>query len=121
MTGSVVGTGNRAPGFSVDSHGNLVWEFGDLFGQSLGQVSASRWHHVALTYSTSGSEVSVVVYLDGSEVSTAIATPNLTWNPQVVFGNYLGSASTSFIGSMDEISIFNQALSAQQIEQVYGA
>jgi phospholipase C len=121
MTGSLVGTGNRAPGFSIDSNGNLVWEFGDLFGQSLGQVSANRWHHVALTYSTSGSEVSVVVYLDGSEVSTAIATPNLTWNPQVAFGNYLGTASTSFSGSMDEIAIFNQALSAQQIEQVYGA
>jgi len=120
MTGSIVGAGNRAPGLSVDSNGNLVWEFGDLFGQSLGLVSANRWHHVALTYSTSGSEVSVVVYLDGSEVSTAIATPNLTWNPQVVFGSYLGSASNSFIGSMDEITILNQALNAQQIEQVYG-
>lgn len=119
MTGSIAGTGNRAPGFSVDSNNNLVWEFGDLFGQSLGQVSANRWHHVAMTYSTSASEVAIVVYLDGSEVSTAIATPNLTWNPQVVFGSYLGAASNSFIGSMDEIAIFNQALSAQQIEQVY--
>jgi phospholipase C len=121
MTGSVAAGGNRAPGLSIDSGGNLVWEFGDLSSQSLGQVSATHWHHVALTYSTSGSEVMIALYLDGSPVSSAIATSNVAWYPQVIFGGYLASAAASFVGSMDEIAIFNQALSGQQIQQVYSA
>ena len=119
MTGSLAGGASRAPGLSIDSGGNLVWEFGSLSGQSVGQISSNVWHHLALTYSTSGSEVTVVVYLDGNQVSSAVAVPNLAWYPQVAFGSYLGSAAPSFIGSMDEIAIFNQVLSAQQVQQVY--
>jgi len=61
MTGSITGSGNRAPGLSIDPSGNLGWEFGDLFAQSLGQASSNQWHHVALTYAQSGSEVAVNV------------------------------------------------------------
>lgn len=121
MTGSITAGGNRGPGLSIDTNSNLLWEFGNLYAQSLGQVSSNQWHHVALTYSTSGSEVTVVLYLDGNEISTAITTANLAWYPQVVFGSYLGATEPSFVGSMDEISIFNQALSSQQIQQVYEA
>ena len=121
MTGSVVGGTNRALGLSVDSGGNLDWEFGNLSSQSLGQVSPNHWHFVAMTYQTSGTEVTVNIYLDGNQVATAIANANQTWNPQVIFGSYLGSPVSSFIGSMDEIAIFNQALSSQQIQQVYTA
>jgi len=119
MTGSLAGSGSRAPGLSIDSTGNLDWEFGDLFAQSVGQVSPNQWHFVALTYSTGGSEVMVNVYLDENQVATAIAIPNLAWYPQVVFGSYLGASETSFVGSMDEIAIFNQALTGQQVQQVY--
>ncbi|MGC2449246.1 MAG: Ig-like domain-containing protein [Candidatus Sulfotelmatobacter sp.] len=121
LTGSIAGSAYRAPGFSMDSLGNLVWEFGDLYGQSIGKINPNQWHHAALTYAASGSDVAVNVYLDGDPVANAITIPNQSWYPQVSFGSYLGASASSFVGEMDEIAIFNQTLTQQQIQQVYGA
>ena len=120
LTGSYDGT-NRTPGLSVDSNSNLNWEFGNLSAQGVGPVSLNQWSHVALTYSTSNSEVSINVYLNGSLAASAIASPLSAWYPQVAFGAYLGGQQPSFAGSMDEVAIFNQALSSQQVQQVYNA
>ena len=120
LTGSYDGT-NRTPGLSVDSGGNLYWEFGNLSAQGAGQVIFNQWSHVALTYSISNSQVTVQVYLNGNLVSSAIATPLSTWYPQVAFGAYLGAQEASFAGSMDEVAIFNQALSAPQVQQIFNA
>jgi uncharacterized protein YjdB len=122
LTGGYAGGANRAPGFSIDSGGNLNWEFANLSAQPVGQVSSNQWNHAALTYSTSNSETALSVYLNGTLVADADTDANTSWNPQVAFGAYLGGAQQpSFAGSMDEIAIFNQALSAQQIEQIYNA
>jgi trimeric autotransporter adhesin len=120
LTGSYDGT-NRTPGLAIDSNGNLSWEFGDLSAQVLGQVSFNQWSHVALTYSSSDSGVTVSVYLNGNLAASAIASQNSSWYPQVAFGAYLGAQKPSFAGLMDEIAIFNQALNAQQIQQSYSA
>ena len=120
LTGSYNG-GNRSPGLSIDSNSSLNWEFGNLFAQSLGQVNPNQWYHAALTYTTSGSEVMVNLYLNGNLAVSAIAHPNSSWSQQVAFGAYLGAQQSSFAGSMDEIAIFNQTLSEQQVQQVYNA
>jgi uncharacterized protein YjdB len=121
ITGSYAGGQNRAPGFSVDSNGNLNWEFGNLSAQSLGQVSPSQWYHVAMTYSTTDSGVNVNVYLNGTLVASSIANANTSWNPQLAIGAYLGAQAPSFTGSVDEFAIFNQVLTTQQIGQIYNA
>ncbi len=120
MTGSFDGT-NRTPGLAVDANGNLTWEFGDLSAQPIGQVAFNQWSHVALTYSTSNSEVTVNVYLNGNLAASAVASRNSSWYPQLALGAYLGASKPPFAGLMDEVEIFNQALSAQQIQQVYSA
>jgi len=121
LTGSYVGPQNRAPGFLIDSAANLNWEFGNLYAQSLGQVSSNQWNHVALTYTTSNAQTTVNVYLNGALAAEAVADANTSWNPQVAFGAYLGAQQPSFTGSIDEIAIFNQALTSSQIQQVYNA
>ena len=121
LTGSYVGPQNRGPGFSIDSSGNLNWEFANLYAQSLGQVGLNQWNHVALTYSTSNAQTTVNVYLNGTLVANAITDANTSWNSQVAFGAYLGAQQPSFTGSIDEIAIFNQALTSSQILQVYNA
>src|SRR5208283_4480253 len=121
LTGGYAGGQNRAPGFLIDSSGNLNWEFGNLYAQPLGQVSPNRWYLAALTYSTNNSETAVNVYLNGVLVDSAIADANTSWNPQVAFGGYLGAPQPPFSGAIDEIAIFNQPLSSQQIQQIYGA
>jgi trimeric autotransporter adhesin len=120
LTGSFGGT-NRTPGLFVDASGNVTWEFGNLSAQALGQVSFNQWSQAALTYSTSNSQVAVNVYLNGTLAATASSSQNSSWYPQLAFGAYLGAQKPSFAGSMDEVAIFNQALNAQQIQQVYDA
>jgi len=120
LTGSYDGS-NRTPGLAVDANGNLSWEFGNLSAQPLGQIAFNQWSHVAMTYSSSNSEVAVKVYLNGNLVASAIASQNSSWYPQFVIGAYLGAQKPSFSGFMDEVAIFNQALSAQQIQQAYSA
>lgn len=121
LTGSSAGGRNQGPGFQVDSGGNLDWEFGNLPFQSVGQVNPNQWYHVALTYATSNSEINISVYLNGGLVAEDVADANVSWNPQVAFGAYLGGQQPSFVGSMDEIAVFNKALTAAQIRQIYGA
>lgn len=121
LTGGYAGGQNRAPGFLIDSSGNLNWEFGNLDAQPLGQVSPNRWYLAALAYSTNNSETTVNVYLNGVLVDSAIADANTSWNPQVAFGAYLGAQQPPFAGAMDEIAIFDQPLNSQQIGQIYGA
>ncbi|MGO9124569.1 MAG: Ig-like domain-containing protein [Terriglobales bacterium] len=119
ITGSYPGGQNRAPGFSIDSGGNLDWEFGNLSAQSVGLISPNQWYQAALTYSTSNSAVNISVYLNGTLVAGAIASANTGWNPQLAIGAYLGAQRSSFVGSVDEFTIFNQALTSQQIQQIY--
>jgi Domain of unknown function (DUF1929)/Concanavalin A-like lectin/glucanases superfamily/Bacterial Ig-like domain (group 2)/Glyoxal oxidase N-terminus len=121
LTGSSAGAQNQGPGFLVDSEGNLDWEFGNLPFQPVGQVNSNQWYHVALTYATSNSETNVSVYLNGVLVAEGGADANVAWNPQVEFGAYLGGQQPSFVGSMDEIAVFNKALTAQQVRQIYSA
>jgi phospholipase C len=121
MTGSLLPNGNHGPGVAIDPNGNLLWELGNLTAQSLGQVSSNTWHHFALTYFTSGTAVDVILYLDGTQVTTAATIPNTAWSPQVLFGGYLGAVEPSFAGSMDEIEIFNKSLTPQQVQQAYHA
>jgi hypothetical protein len=119
LTGGYAGGQNRAPGFLIDSLGNLNWEFGNLYAQSVSQVNPNQWYQAALTYSTINSETAVNVYLNGVLVADAVADANTSWNPQVLFGAYMGAQEPSFVGSMDEITIFNQALTAAQIQTIY--
>ena len=121
MTGSYDGAQDRAPGLSIDTRGNLNWEFANVYAQAVGQVTPNQWNHVALTYATSNSETSVNIYLNGVQVADAVTDANTYWTPQITFGAYLGAQEPSFVGSMDEIAIFNQALSTQQIQQIYNA
>ncbi|HXX02534.1 MAG TPA: Ig-like domain-containing protein, partial [Candidatus Acidoferrales bacterium] len=121
LTGGYAGGQNRAPGLLIDSSNNLNWEYGNLSSQSIGQVNLNQWNHAALTYSTSNSQTSVSVYLNGILVDAAVTDANTAWNPQVAFGAYVGAQQTSFTGSMDEIAVFNQALTPLQIQQIYNA
>lgn len=120
LTGSYDGT-NRTPGLSIDPSGDLNWEFGNLSGQFVAQVNLNQWYHVALTYSAPAPDVTISVYLNGNLVTSGIASANSSWYQQVAFGAYLGAQAPSFAGSIDEIAIFNQALSASQVEQLYNA
>ena len=87
---------------------------------STGLVNDCDWHHVAFTYNSSGMNI----YIDGSSISTSVdVTPLTTATDNFLIGarRISGTLSKYFNGSIDEVAIFNKALSASKIQQIYDA
>jgi hypothetical protein len=86
------------------------------------------WHHVAGTYDGAN----VRLYLDGTEIGVGTPTNiaigyGLSTDNDLVIGNYLDNGTCnadppfSFIGEIDEVELFNHALSAADIGAIYNA
>lgn len=97
-----------------------------------------KWHHVAVTYKKSGSCYIPIIYIDGKAVSPSspntqftrslgdlgslTTASNAMFIGRTVWGAadfaYMGS-NPDFTGSMDEIRLYNRALSASEIYSLY--
>lgn len=82
--------------------------------QSTGTISTGSWTHVAVTFNAG----SVNFYINGSSAGTATAASSNPTNTEAVTigraynGNY-------FNGKIDEVVVFNSALSASDITLIY--
>lgn len=82
-------------------------------------LNSNTWYHVAMVYD--GSEV--IGYVNGAADGflTVTGAVHTSSNP-VRLGSYSPSASFGFFpGSLDEISVYDRALSALEIQQIYDA
>ncbi|MEI6142279.1 MAG: FG-GAP-like repeat-containing protein, partial [Mariniphaga sp.] len=104
-------------GFSlvVKPDGSLNVEYGNCggFGSAAGKIAFGKWQHVAYTVSSTGSKL----YINGIEVASegsisvgAGATDLLLGD----YGNVLGWYP--YKGNLDELRIWNTALSATQLQ-----
>ena len=87
---------------------------------STATVNNGNWHHIAFTYSSSGMNI----YIDGSGISNSVnVTPLATATDNFLIGarSISGTLSKYFNGSIDEVAIFNTALSDSKIQQIYDA
>jgi hypothetical protein len=104
----LVGSGN-APG--------KVYFFGyakDLPGQTT--LAPDTWHHLAVTYDGT----TVTHYLNGQpDGSAALALDTALSADGLLIGNYPGSPK--WLGSIDEVMIFNRALDATEIAAIHDA
>ncbi len=126
------------PNFNANAGGFLVdpnaGEFGGTFGVSIGtpesrnsvffaRPSAGAWHHYALVINTSAPSASEITpYVDGQLVSYQKESSEIG---QGSFANstlYLFSRAGSSLfgsGALDELAIYNQALSAPTVFSQY--
>lgn len=76
-------------------------------------IADNKWHHLAATLSSAGMKL----YVDGSLVAS-----NTTITSAQNFSGYwrIGSfQNTTLIGDYDDVLIYNRALSASEIQQLY--
>ena len=110
----MVWTGNINAWFS-DSKAAFSYTMAD----SLTPFSAGSWHH--LCFSFSGGSGSGQFYWDGSPKSTTqgtfLAGPNNTANLPYYIGSSVGS--NYFNGSLDDVRIYNRALSAGEVNKLW--
>jgi hypothetical protein len=79
-----------------------------------GAITASTWHHVVATYDGANG----ALYLDGHRVGTTGMTGPLLVNGQLYIGHRpaIGmSAAETFSGSIDEVAVYDHALSAATV------
>jgi len=101
---------------------------GDTNGQSAyGAVTAdTNWHHYVITLnnkSGTGTTATVVIYEDGSAVSTSVSslgasTANLTVDS---IGSPSGGGTNGFDGLLYQIAIYDKILNASAVSAIYNS
>ena len=118
------GSGN---GYLLDTYPGRYMRLivdGESYSKNVG-YSFSEWHHMAVTFLNNGSNASYVFYFDGEQVLVGTdLTPHSA--PTNTMTLYLGkehstSPALGFHGVMDDIMIYNLALTEGQIEEIYDA
>lgn len=85
-----------------------------------GAYTDGQWHLVALTRSGS----TITLYVDGSAVGSTSYSPAIDLNSNLSYiGAGLIGGTTEFFwdGLIDEVEIFNRALSPQEIQDLFNA
>jgi hypothetical protein len=82
-------------------------------------LTTNQWYHIAVT---SVGTNTITLYLDG----TNVASGSLAFNTPAGTTNFIAevtapSATRQTIGRIDELSIYNRALSSNEIEAIYSA
>lgn len=119
-----MGTGGGGYGFWIQqSDGQLTLGKSQVnqINVSGAQVSDTNWHHVAVTklgttvvFYVDGVPYPAPFYDSGGYTFTAPGYIGAWRNPSLQVDN-------SFYGAIDELAVFNRALSAAEIQDIYGA
>jgi len=95
--------------FGVDTYGDL--------GTSNAKLNDSRWHHIAVTYSTSAG--TMVAYVDGQAASSQSFKANDPITAVRIGGPRNRTQWRRYTGKLDEVAVWNHALSAADVKNVY--
>jgi len=121
ITINTSGGGNRAL-FLIRSASMGIYDGGTWYIGNI-DVDDGNWHHVVLSYVRSTKHA--IIYVDGN-VSLNSTTNNMitvATDDRISIGQEWDSSSTSdhFNGQIPVAKIYNQALSAQEVQQNYNA
>lgn len=101
-----------ATNLRVDGYASTVRDF------TTTSTSDGAWHHVAVVYDGG----TVQVYLDGVSLSAqSLVLATTLDSTGFAVGADLGAGSSYFAGSLDEVAIYSQALSAAIVQDHYNA
>jgi hypothetical protein len=128
--------GNLPRGYTLFLfNGRLAFQLADAVGTGItnyisnASVNDGNWHHVAVTVQRTGGSPSLILYVDGMPAPggtfTNPRTGNLTNTAQLWIGRRIpvpgAQAARYFIGDIDEVELFNRALSQQEIQAIFQA
>lgn len=74
-----------------------------------------NWHHLVCSYD--GTNVSI--YLDGSFVTSGASTYTTATENNLKMGSHNGASTSFYKGLLDDFRIYNRALSANEVKQLY--
>lgn len=84
-----------------------------------------QWHHIAVTVVRGGPNRAITWYVDGAAIGTSTPTRvgSLVNDSPLRIGTRTADPPLSgwFMGSLDELEIYNRALTAGEVQAIYGA
>ena len=110
--GGYLGTDNNGKYLGIANNSNFNGGVGDS-AQAVDTTEA--WHMLSEVVTPS----TLTLYYDGSLIYTTTAVTAAARNAAIGFGYGLTDGGPGWNGKMDEAYVFNQALSASQIQQLY--
>ena len=120
-------------GFFIDTSGGKLqvmlsheWPENSIMVHTVEKTAPDQWQHVYVTYDGSSKASGVTVYVDGRVVETAVISDTLvsditTAAPLLIGRRYLGPKGSPFHGLIDDVRLFNRALSAEEVAALAGA
>ncbi len=110
------GTGGYA--FGLFDDGRLYLSKADIDATILGTgITDTNYHHLAVTKAGT----TVVFYIDGLPYSVPAYSTTFFFSSPAAIGARGDNLGNSFLGTIDELSFYNRALSATEIQSIYTA
>lgn len=110
-----------AGGYAVGMFTDGTVAFGKQDGSNVSspglKVTDTNFHHLAVTKAGG----TVTLYLDGVAANVGPFDPGFVFNTNVAIGSRGDDGTAGFLGALDEIQIFNRALSSAEIQSIFGA
>ena len=101
------------------------WGNNYIYTETTQSLSADNtWHHVMLTYNGSSDASGVNIYVDGSAMDVSVASNSLSATITNDGNLWIGAYDPGyeyFKGQMDEVAIWNNALAAAEITELYNS
>ena len=134
-TGAPLGKMSEADnnrGFFIDSSAGKLqvmlsneWPQNSIMLNTAEKIAADKWQHVFVTYDGSSKAQGVTVYVDGVGVKTEVVSDTLvssirTDAPLLIGRRYTGPKGSPFKGLIDDVRIFNRALTASEVAVLAG-
>lgn len=84
-----------------------------------------NWHHLTVSYDGSGVNTGIKIYMDGVQVGAGgvntLGGKTILNNEPLRIGNRAAAASSPFLGSIDEVQVYNTALSQSDVDFLYNS
>ncbi len=115
--GIIFGYGSGGYGLYLDPSGllGLTRVGNDAVAPGV-SITDTNLHHVAVTKVGS----TVVFYVDGVAYPAAAYNPGFTFSTVAAIGARGDNLDNSFLGTIDEVSVYNHALTTNEIKAIYG-
>jgi hypothetical protein len=119
LSGAILQYGWNGYGFALRNEGRLLLtKVGvDVVYSTRTITDTSSFHHVAVTKSGS----TVVFYIDGVPETVGPYDPGFLFNSPVTIGASMAELLVTFLGWIDEVSVYNRPLSGAEIGAIYAA
>jgi len=88
---------------------------GNFWVNTYRQLPLNTWQHLAVTYDGT----TAVIYIDGQSVASGSGSLGAALSAPLKIGN--AGECTAFAGLIDEVSIYNRALTTNEIQSIYNA